>query len=543
MRNRTWLWVGVGLALVIGSLLFWRASWPINFIGSFAGLVTAAGLGLLAWSKPRGQAIAETIRPGEEEIYRFLRRTKRKVFQFLPLVLGGIILIGIGLYCYFGFSFPTNFILFVGLTISGVALTYFSGSPMIREMADLGWWFVRVPEMHVAFIESDNACHWVIMNVNDCARREHFQELANKRNRKPGPKYVLLPPGKGIYFLGLTAWPWRYRLKRPWYENSGDAENPKKEPFRFLDLMERSWNLLPESERDKNGVPGVVPRVGTHDPIDVDARLFVRLRVIDPYKAAYGTGFVGESIVSELTSRWRRVVANLYYFPEAEEGGVAPVGAYLKINPQIQEAAHNKFLIMLGLSKQETEKKNGKVYKVYEDNEQTIPTLGSRIDVENYMPQTTAGICRDAFGFEILDVEVRDLQPTKEVWDKLQAKTMAAAEGAAELAKAQGEAEAVKVRAEAEAEAIRSRASGEADAIGYRAWILQAAKASEVLHADVQRAVAKEADILFAGSGSELAESLTAGGKALQQAGVLPETWTKQAEVQEQTEGREEQST
>lgn len=477
------------------------------------------------------------IKPGEERIYAFLRKRKITVFVLLPVVVIGIAIAMLGLIGYLRLREPINLLSFFLGVPTGVAIAYFSGSPMIRAMADVGWWFVRVPEMYAAFVESDMACRYIIMNVNDPTRWQHFEDLAEMRNQEGGgPKYILLPSGKGIYFLGLFAWPWKYKLKPPWYEQSGDAENPKIEPFRFLELKERSWNLLPE---DKGGV---VPIVGTHDPIDVVARLFVRTRVFDPYKAGYGTEFIGESIVSEITSRWRRVVAKLFYFAEAEKEG-AKAEEYLKINPRIQQRAHLLFLLELGICQK---KRDGKGEIIWEDEEQEIPQVqGIEMKIDERTRRIDYGalkdkkwkaarICLDSFGFEILDVEVRDLNPKQDVWDKLQARTVSAAEGAAEAAKAKGEAQAIKIRASAQAAAIQKIGEAEAKALEARANVIKAVPAAkDIIEMDktIKSAAGSKAAFITIGGGddpgSKAARDAAAAGEGLDARGGIPVTLTE----------------
>ncbi len=521
--------IGISLVLVIGGLAFWFLIAPINFLLLVSGVLLTASLARPFWPKStvnkRGDG--RPLFPGEEEIYSFLAQKRREVITLSFWLLTSIFLTITGLAGYAMLELPYNLISLLFL-IGAVAGFYFAGSAIIRPLADLGWWFVRPDENSAAIVERDRACWKIVINVNDPVRREHFVNLVEWQNQRLAEeqpdladceRYVLLPPGQGIYFLGFTAWPWKTKLREPWYEREFDVTNRSVEPVRFCRLKERAWNLVSNEE-----LGGILPIVGSADPIDIRAGLYLRIAVWDPYYAVYGADFTGESVCTEVAARWRQAVAELKYF-EPGEGGAE--GQYLDINPQIQTQAHDRLLFCLQMS---ADKKGALVLypKISPDNNEPG---GYKVDPD-FPFSSPAWTCRAKFGFQIMDVEVSDLEPArKEIQASLEAKTTAAVAGMADYAKAQGEAKATFALAQGEAKATFARAEGEAKAIERRAEALSRAYGQEVWRGDIAAKVAGSVkNLTFVSPGGDTGNVMNMAA-TLAAAGGLPVRNSGEAEA------------
>ena len=518
---------GAVFVFFVGGMVGWTAGVAMAVIGvvaaiAFAEIETATGYQFIHQGDEGEQRIAKRLGKAESAIAK----------KILPLIGGIFGLPFIGLTVAMAQPLKPeslNAMIFAACMATAIATFIFVGSAIKRDLADRGWWWVRMREKSAVFVVVDGACREVVVNTNDRRQRERIEALVNTPDYA-GPRIVLLQPGVGIYFMGIDAFPWRVRVKDPWYERSQDVLNPQLEPFVELDLSERSWNLEPEHDGDGNMIPGgVVPVVGTRDPIDVVAKMFIRAIPVDPYKARFSTGFVGESIVSEITARWRKVVADLKYFPDIEdftpregEDHEALMRRMLEQDPQIQAKAHRALMIELGY-----------FHRPADPNAEIEAVPPSRMSPTDYEAGTAAYIIYHIFGFDINDVELRDLNPKKSVWEKMQAKTVAMSEGAAEFAaakgkaeaairEAKGEAEAAILKAKGKAEAITIEANAQAQALRVRAAVMQEDGAELILAFDRAVEVAKNADVVIAGTGTDLASALIAAAETLKKQGLLP---------------------
>ncbi len=499
---------GAVFALAVGGLALWFLIWPINFSVFVFGVFVALAFSVYSWPAIKPEYLrrgnGRPLEPGEQEAYGFLARRRRGVLLLVFWLASSILLAINGLVGYLLFGLPYNAISLVVL-IGGAVWFYFVFSAIIRPLADLGWWFVRPDENSAAMVEKDNACWKIIITTNDPRRRTHFSRLAAWKNSELGyERYILLPAGQGIHFLGFTAWPWKVKLREPWYEREADIKNAATEPVRFCSLRERAWNL--GSEHDTGGI---VPDVGSADPIDIRAKLYVRALVWDPFAAVYGASFTGESVCNETVARWRRALSGLRYFTRG--GGSEEE---LDINPEIQSRAHVALLRCLAVWPEE---EDNLFYPRLEERQETDATY-YRIE-DDFPHLSPAWACLHTFGFHLLDVEVTDLQPADETIRKaIEQKTAAAAQGAAAFAKAKGD-----------AQALIREADGQARAIERRSEALRQEGGMEVWRGDVARDIAGSVGNITVVSGSatgrvaDIAATLAAvGGLPVTTGGQAP---------------------
>jgi len=217
---------------------------------------------------------------------------------------------------------------------------------LIRQLADRGWFFLRVPEMRAAPILCDKRIHTIFISVSD-VHRSRFEKLVDKAKKTiSGVRLRLLPPGKGLVWIGV---PWQYQ-QYEWYEKSDEVENPEVDPQRLLNLSERIFDFEPDA-------------VDTAEPIEVAAKLTVYYRVHDPYRVLFGVRYYLEAIQLEIASRWRKVISLLHYFQYIRTAGVsgldlagktpdqiAELMAYLEVDPEIIKKAHRRLLTDLWLA-------------------------------------------------------------------------------------------------------------------------------------------------------------------------------------------------
>lgn len=433
------------LALVVIGLVSWFGE---QLPGLASQLLLSAGvvffIGMLWYAIFIPVLKSPNPNDGEAAVAYQIEQLKQAVYQKLLWLLGCVALaIGSVLVLnlvYWPWNLP---LLFLGWTIAAV-VGYFVCDQIIRPMADLGWWWVRLDEMTAAFVERDKAFYLCIINCNEPLRRDHFISLA----KSLGCQYIILPPGIGIYFLGWTAWPWKIKLRTPWYSKHADEVNPEREPVRFLSLREIPLQLTPEEapnpvdpKKGEEVIAGVIPTVMTKDPIDVLIWLNVRLEVYWPWAAVYGTQYTGESTYMLILECLRLAITELNYWSEeaVRSGKPDSVGNVVHVmNPQIQLQLNNKLAELLGL------------------NSEPEPEAGKKDPFNLFKSGTAADTILRRFGFLILAVAVKDLQPKdRSLIDSFAKRTVAAAEGAAALTAAEYEKAATITAAQGKAEALR----------------------------------------------------------------------------------------
>ncbi len=510
------------IALAIGICLMSKWGWDPNWdwvkvVGNwnwFFGLVSFFfGIGLI-WYNWRLLLQAKEEKKEEPDPERriefFLQQQRQIVYAKASYLLGCGLLILASLFAGY-FFWPWSLLWCLPIIVGLVAAIYFIWSSLVVNLSELGWWFVKVPEMTAALVMYFDACRYVIMCVNNPARRQHFERLVAIRRaeeKELGEKkveYILLPPGQGVYFLGLTKWPWQYKLKGPWYQHPGDQIHPKIEPIRYLPLNELSWNLLSVEHKDQYNQPGILPTFTTNDPIDVIVDIIIRLRVFDPYLAVFGQPFVGEAIVNQITARLRRVVANLRYL---QIGSIEEAD----IKPQIQQEIHQQLIDDLGI-KGITRPEIAPAAEDYQF------VAGYDFDTHRSM-ELIFRIC----GYDLADVEISDLNPIGDIMVSLADKARAGVEGSAAAKKAVGLAAAAVKEAEGYATATVKRAEADKTSLELRSEPLKTVEGRITLNADVARAVAAKVGNIVVLSGDQGGEvgRVTAIQAALQAVGGLP---------------------
>ena len=344
------------LLLVIGMIGYGLLDWPYGIVSAGSGVVLALVLtviGLIDSSPVRAN-------PGEEEITSFLAARRQLVWLMVSLMVTGVLFLLSAGPVYLTLVSPWDFLGALVCLLAALVIFSFCGSSLMWALADLGWWFVKPDENTAAMVEIGGVCHKIVMAVTDPELRPHYERLAAWRNWQLGREvYALLPVGVGIHFLGFTAWPWKIKLRQPWYENAGDVNLPTKQPFRYLPLYQRTWDLMPVS---RAGVPqpgGVVPVSGDAHAVEVETDLYCRVWTFDPYLAVYGSTFPAETAVSSICVTLRQVIQSLSFFtrgpkakgadPAAKGGNDQELEEELEITPGIQASIYRQLVLELGI--------------------------------------------------------------------------------------------------------------------------------------------------------------------------------------------------
>ena len=447
---------------VVASLIFLAAgiwawsSWEhwIGALALFAGVSGLLYVGYQYWrywlsrqvaeeKKAESESTIKEVKPeeGEKRVARLIAEKKQLAYRRLrPFGLAiVVVLFGIGL-----LLFLPGFWKLFGLlpVVVGSVFAFVTATLIVPAFAEVGWWWVSVPEMHAAIVTYLGACRYIIMNCNEPTRRLRFERLKNHRDREPTDpqgqrvKYILLPPGKGYCFLGWTKVPWLFKLKEPWYLHPDDQRHPMREPIRYLPLQQMSWNLDSIDKTDKFGQKGIIPRFTTNDPIDVVTNLLVRLEVFDPYLAVFGQTFTGEAVVNQLLARLRRVIAEEKYLVEGDDISATD------LNPIMQRNIHRALLEDLGIfGAQPPHIDNaGQIFAFYGQVEI------SANDIRVYKPNEDGDLGKishsmrlifSTCGYHLVDVEIADFNATPEMLAEFEKVARARTEGKAAVTKAE----------------------------------------------------------------------------------------------------------
>jgi len=510
------LFLGLGLiATLTGGVSVILGGWLVKLIASMAVIASVAVTwGLSAWQLKK--AVKTDVNPGEEAVWADITNSYAAVMRHLRMIGYGSVVAIIGVVAVVnavdmgpGLLSAAWLLLGVVLAIGGPVMVYFSASQLKPVLGNLGWWWVTVPENHAAIIEHFGACYKIIINTSRADRRRHFELLIESRLRTGNNQYILLPQGKGIYFLGWNKWPWEYQLRKPWYYRSADVRNPAKSPMRYLSLAEFTVNLLHASASG-----GVVPVVGSNDLVQVEADLFLRLQVWDPYVAVYGAAHPEAAVEDLIISNWRSSLSKLDYFTSRGEKGE------IHVNPDLQEQALQQFVYDLGLVAAPDNYDPKKIKK------SQLPIVKPRLwkgRVENDGTETEdengllyfssfpkPSVAHDSlvsYGFQVLTLNVDDLQPqNKEVIKAAEKRAVNAQEGMAAFEKAKGDRLALQEKAEGEAFALTKRAEAYTKPGG-----------AEIFAGDVRREVADKVGNLtiIEGGGGNVSHLNLLGGAAV----------------------------
>ena len=173
---RRYQWFMVLGAAAAGFISYTSVDYPYYLIGLGLLLIGLVLGGWLTWQRAKAfwQAYQEqrrlafaAVNPGEE---RFRAYQSQRRWMVLLSVLGIVALLPvviIGCWAEFSQRWPWNLIFFLSLAGPGGALIAIFGSVLVRALADLGWWFVRPPEMAAAIVEYDNVLWKVIIAANE----------------------------------------------------------------------------------------------------------------------------------------------------------------------------------------------------------------------------------------------------------------------------------------------------------------------------------------------------------------------------------------
>lgn len=299
--------------------------------------------------------------------------------------------------------------IFMAVAVVATALAVFLAItlPILkRECADIGWFWVRVPEMSALVIFKDRSLHKILIAATG-SRREEFVKLARKRNTEMGREvFIVIPHGKELHWVGC---PWLGYQVYTWYEKSGDEDRAEVDPRHSLNLTRRTIDLD-------------MPKVDSGDPISITAKVVVILEIADPEKFLFNVKYAMEEMEKSIFEAWRNTITTLLYFFKR--------GDAMEVNPELSLQASAKLNSRLGLA----------------DGESSKPTF--------------ADTMANDLGIRIINgVKVIDIDPTdpdiRTAIDKI---TKAEAAALAEIKQAEGEKKATFLRHKGLADGQQARA-------------------------------------------------------------------------------------
>lgn len=275
-----------------------------------------------------------------------------------------------------------------------------------RECADIGWFWVRVPEMSALVIFKDRSLHKILIAATG-SRREEFVKLTSKRNSEMGREvFEVVLHGRELFWVGC---PWLGYQVYSWYEKSGDEDREEVDPHHSLNLTRRTIDLD-------------MPKVDSGDPISITAKVVVILEIADPEKFLFNVKYAMEEMEKSIFEAWRNTITTLLYFFKREDA--------MEVNPELSLQASAKLNSRLGLA----------------DGESPEPTF--------------ANMMADDLGIRIINgVKVIDIDPTdpglRAAIDKI---TKAEAAALAEIKQAEGDKKATFLRHKGLADGQQARA-------------------------------------------------------------------------------------
>ena len=302
-----------------------------------------------------------------------------------------------------------------------------------RWLADNGWFWVRVPEMHAVVIMQDRNLHKIIIASSDNKKNSRLQKELGDLIKED--KVGICQTGQ-LFWIGV---PWKFQLYS-WYEYSADDVNPEVDPQYALDLRERIWDYSADNDVDGAEHFNEEWGVDTADPIQVTPKLAVFVEVENPQAALFGVTYFQEGIQREVLTAWKKAVEGLHYF-SYERGGADPSG----VSKDLQTQAQQKMNTILGLPA------NG-IYEISDSDKSSRNSIAKRIYSD--------------FGIWLKKVEVRDIDPTDSaIRGNLNQRLTAQTEAAATMERAKGVKQATITTAEGEAQAISMKGQAEADVV------------------------------------------------------------------------------
>ena len=326
---------------------------------------------------------------------------------------------------------PVNFILILALSIF---------LPIIaRQLADNGWFWVRVPERFGVFIMKDKNLQRILMAVTDKVKLGELQKVAQDTGN--GQLFEFVPDGQLIW-VGL---PWLGYELHSWYENSKDEIDPEMDPHYILDLMERTWDYSAEEMNEEEKESFVNEwGVDTADPIQVIPKMSAVVEVVNPQKAVFSVTYFHEAVRREILKAWKDAAQEFHYFiyktEENKNGNDKFAIGKERLHLQVQD----KFNELFGFSKEESK----------------IPD-----EPTEYPEEKPARMIYDIYGIWVKHVLIRDVDPVEEEMRKnLQKKFTAQTEAAANIEKAKGDKVAKIQRADGEVYEIRETGKARAGA-------------------------------------------------------------------------------
>jgi hypothetical protein len=181
---------------------------------------------------------------------------------------------------------------------------------IVRNFADRGWFWVRVPEMTYLAITKDRVVHRILVACPE----DVWNLIKNCEGDTCGPDDPRIERVyKGLIWIGP---PWIYKVYE-WYETREDEINPAVPALHSVDLAEqvlsyKSITEIPDPENPE--CQNSVPNYKTADGIEAKSKLTFFTVVHDPVKALFAIRYRKSANLNKILPVWREVVSAFEFF-------------------------------------------------------------------------------------------------------------------------------------------------------------------------------------------------------------------------------------
>lgn len=331
-----------------------------------------------------------------------------------------------------------NFVTSWFIWIPVIVVALFISVPWFkRYLADNGWFWVRVTDMHAAIVLKDKAVRKVLIVCSVKAKVAQLEKFTVGSNQE-SKIFEFVPVGE-MFWIGF---PWLGNELYTWYEHSRDDDNPDVDPHCMLSLVERTWDYHSTEEGKEDDEFASMWGVDTADPIQVRPKLVVSVEVVNPQQTLFGVQYFQEAIEKEILTAWKRAVQGLKYFSyeSVQPSDKDQKNASTSKSSNLQTEVQDKLDELLGL-----------------------PGKDAEHQPDSYEAGTPALMIYKVYGVWLKRVQIRDIDPTDSaIRANLQEVLKAQTAAAAKSEEAKGNRDAKRTEAEGERDATKTKADGTA---------------------------------------------------------------------------------
>ena len=203
----------------------------------------------------------------------------------------------------------TILFLIIAIIATGIFI-FIAWQNIVRNFADRGWFWVRVPEMTYLAITKDRVVHRILVACpDDVWTLITTCEGDECDSHDPRIERV----SKGLNWIGV---PWIYKVYE-WYETREDEINPAVSALHSVDLAEqvlRYKSITEISDPENPERQNCVPNYKTADGIEAKSKLTFFTVVHNPVKALFSIRYRKSANLNKILPVWREVVSNFEFF-------------------------------------------------------------------------------------------------------------------------------------------------------------------------------------------------------------------------------------